>query len=729
MSNNTKELSACGVWRACNKIRAAVGRIHINFWDYFIPLDTQNNNLISESCFINVLSGPLGILIGLSNQEVCEIADYFRTQDGRISYTQFCTTIHENNPDFADFLQISGQEWEDPLQTNCLSPSEQRRLEIVITNIVSLINRRKLSLRPYFQDYELISKNCGVVTFAHFARVLHFLNITLAPEEMNLLLKKFAKDSYTVNYVAFIQVVEEIQAFFEKKGLFDKGGNLLENFPGRIISVKLPKLPRPEVGKIRTACVFPQQLHFLPIDRSSKRLRSIHEVMLRIQDHVYKNHIRVAMYFQDFDTFNVGRISEHQFRRGLDALCDSALGKLYISNDEIQNLISFYKDPNEMERVCWRTFEDDVEQVFTVKHLQKHPNCKVSAPPDEIKSLPRKGFQEWDCTELPKIVPDETMEKLYGQTIRKIMLRTKERQFSLRQYLRDHDKHNRGHISRAQLRRVLAIAAIPLTHDEILSLEYKFNDDLGFQYLNFLNDLTKSLNDSLTTEKKLDHTPDISMTTNSQTKDKNIDLILAKIRAKVVCNGIKVNEFFRKFDTRNVRSITKKEFHRGLDQLKCELTVSEVNTLMDNYTVANSPEKVDYWKFTDEVEGAMAQGYMEKSPLVSPVQHVPSESTPRSFLNFDERRILIRVLDLLASNSGNLEDTFKDFDKKLHTGAVSKNQLMRALSMNKLLTAISVKETDILFKCFTVGHMETDPKFDYISLISVLNVLRENRSV
>ena len=56
----------------------------------------------------------------------------------------------------------------------------------------------------------------------------------------------------------------------------------------------------------------------------------------------------------------------------------------------------------------------------------------------------------------------------------------------------------------------------------------------------------------------------------------------------------------------------------------------------------------------------MAQGHLEKSPLVRPVRHVPSGATPRSFLNFDERQILVRTLNVLVAYvNSNLEELFK----------------------------------------------------------------------
>jgi hypothetical protein len=49
-----------------------------------------------ESQFISVFSGHLQAIIGLSDQEISELADYFRVQDGRIFYTQLCEVIYDS---------------------------------------------------------------------------------------------------------------------------------------------------------------------------------------------------------------------------------------------------------------------------------------------------------------------------------------------------------------------------------------------------------------------------------------------------------------------------------------------------------------------------------------------------------------------------------------------------------------------------------------------------------
>lgn len=69
-----------------------------------------------------------------------------------------------------------------------------------------------------------ISKNAGTVTFTHFGRILKFLGILLASEEFGLLVKRFAKDAYTINYVAFLKAIDEVQSYFDKHQMLALGG-------------------------------------------------------------------------------------------------------------------------------------------------------------------------------------------------------------------------------------------------------------------------------------------------------------------------------------------------------------------------------------------------------------------------------------------------------------------------------------------------------------------------
>lgn len=56
-----------------------------------------------------------------------------------------------------------------------------------------------------------MAKNDGRITFAHFARILDFIGIIVSPEDFNLLVRRFIKDSYTIDYVEFLKALEAVK--------------------------------------------------------------------------------------------------------------------------------------------------------------------------------------------------------------------------------------------------------------------------------------------------------------------------------------------------------------------------------------------------------------------------------------------------------------------------------------------------------------------------------------
>lgn len=58
-----------------------------------------------------------------------------------------------------EFPYATGLEFEDPMHTNALTAREERRVHVILVKIAATINARRLVLRPFFQDYELVTYN------------------------------------------------------------------------------------------------------------------------------------------------------------------------------------------------------------------------------------------------------------------------------------------------------------------------------------------------------------------------------------------------------------------------------------------------------------------------------------------------------------------------------------------------------------------------------------------
>ncbi|XP_018562489.1 uncharacterized protein LOC108904422 [Anoplophora glabripennis] len=702
-----KEIKFVNVWRTCNKIRAAIFRLGINLYDYFNEVDVHGICLISESQFISVVNGQLGAIIGLSDQEIAELADYFRVPDGRIYYTQLCDVIHQSVPDFdKNPCLTTGLEWEDPMHANRLSATEERRLSLLITKIASLVNIRKLILRPYFQDYELVAKNSGTISFAHFARILAFLNILVSADDFNLLVKKYKKDCYTLSYLGFLSAIDQVVEYMNKNGILDLSGDIISLFPGRVIYAELPKLPRPEIGKISAVRLFGTQNIFHPALNDPKKLQDILTTMVSIQDHVLKNRLRVNEFFKDFDVMNCGRITVSQFHRGLDALLLSGRQRLFISLPEVQTVINQYKDPSDPTTVCWKTFEDDVDHVFTTKGLEKAPSLRIDPPPMEIRELPRLGGKHWQTV-------NPSMRSLCEEAVDKVKQKIIHRRILLKPVFKDFDKHNNGHVSRSQMRQALCSNGILLSDEEVVALEERFNNDMGFNYVWFLKDVEPRPDEEPLPEK-------IKPTRQEQ----DIVQVMAKVKGKVVRERIRVLEFLRDFDRCNERVISRENFKRGLSVCKLELTENELETLMDVFASPLRRECVDYRRFSDVVEEAFTQKCLERAPLIVPVQHVPTRDCEKNFLNFDERQILSVALQKLAKKPDlqmNLSSVLQDFDKT-NCGTVSTTNFLQALTLRGMNNLISSQEFDMICKCFSFERGMRN-EVDYRAFMKALDIL------
>lgn len=111
-------------------------------------------------------------------------------------------------------------------------------------------------------------------------------------------MKRFAKNAYTVNYVAFVKAIDEVQEYLDEHGMMDLSGELLDQFPGRVITAELPKLPRPEVGKIMPHRVFGRQTIFHPVMEPTRESMPLPEVIERIQRHILESRIQIHGFFK-----------------------------------------------------------------------------------------------------------------------------------------------------------------------------------------------------------------------------------------------------------------------------------------------------------------------------------------------------------------------------------------------------------------------------------------------
>ena len=376
LDQNSITLSS--VARTCDKIALVLARKVINIEKSFHELDLKKCGLISDAKFFTVVYNQIGHDLGVCQEEVKELGNYFKKQDGRVDYKEFLERVLPDT--FEEKCLVTSLEWEDHEHVNVVSPFELRQLEQIMTKIAVSCKLREVHLEPLFkvkcciflfltskhnfQDYEQASKNNGTITIQHFRRILYFAGITLGAKEFQLLLKRFIKFGYTVNYVAFLQILREMNKWCNEH-------NSMENFPGYIIVADVEKLPRPEIGKIDMSETFGTAKPCHPFANQKKKPDiKLCELMMRIKKHILDNSIRTREFFERFDMHRTGFITKSQFHRGLDAMGLSGLHRLYVSPHDLENIYSTYCDNWDdlmPDRMKWIKFCDDIDEVFTIR--------------------------------------------------------------------------------------------------------------------------------------------------------------------------------------------------------------------------------------------------------------------------------------------------------------------------------------------------------------------------
>ncbi|OWR51515.1 hypothetical protein KGM_210552A, partial [Danaus plexippus plexippus] len=682
------------VWKTCNKIRAAVFRVGLNLWDWYRPLDPEGNSLISESKFVSVLAGPLRSVVGLSEAEIAQLADYFRAQDGRVLYHQLCQIIH-------------GEE------------------------ILYETNKNVMELTS-LSDH--VAKNDGRITFAHFARILDYIGVIVSPEDFNLLVRRFIKDSYTLDYVEFLKAVEAVK----KEGI--QGLGPAYNNPKAVIDTTLPKLSRPEIeaGISPTALGHTDVFH--PALEPRRPPRHLLDIMMRVQEFVLQRRIRVSEFLRDYDPLNCGRISPQQFLRAMDAMGLQAV----LSEREARCVCAHYTSPNDPVAVCWRTFEDDCDQVFTIKELEKHPEVVVGGAAAEVSELPALGSADDRGADRPGGGVGERELDAAQAALLRVRAACQERSIDLRPLFGDHDEHNNGHVSRSQVRRVLARAGVLPAAAQLRALETRYLDDCGFKYVALLDELEEKPVESATISRPVaaGHKAKTSVVDPRET---DIVQILAKIKGKacppppepechkldqwqlrrlccllatIAQRDLPLRPYFQDYElvAKNDGRITFAHFARILDYIGVIVSPEDFNLLVrrfikDSYTL-------DYVEFLKAVEAVKKEGIQGLGPAYNNPKAVidttlPKLSRPEIEAGIsptalghtdvfhpalEPRRpprhlldIMMRVQEFVLQRRIRVSEFLRDYDP-LNCGRISPQQFLRAMDAMGLQAVLSERE-------------------------------------
>ncbi|XP_037953319.1 uncharacterized protein LOC119683610 [Teleopsis dalmanni] len=702
------------IWRTCRKYQSALSRYNIKLREQFCEYDPQGIGLIQKSLFTAILANYQDE-VGLSTHEINEVTDYFQLRDGRVAYGEFCKLIREKPAPNDDPYSL-GAELNDPMHVNIIAhPEERRRLFILLAKIARI---NHLPLEPYFQDYLYISKSFGLVTLPHFRRVLTFMKIPLNNDEYILLSKRYLKDSYLFNYAAFITHIQNIQKYLKDEGLLNTN-NAIINFPGKLVDLDLPELPTFDSDKILPN-VFADTCNH-------KKEKDICHVIIFLQKNIFERRIRVREFLEPFDLLRTGNITMNQFERGIHSM---GIGNL-ITQPEFRKLCERYKDPVDSSRIRWLEFEDEMDEAFTIKNLDKNPLIEVESPPKYLTEMPREGEMNW--SEASPAVRDHCEEAL-----RRVQVIIQNRRIHMHPMFRTYDKLRSGHVNCKQFIQILVTNGVLLSRDEINALKDRYGNELGFNYGEFLYDADPAIY----AVPQLTSRPKLTCAQNAEDeldfegeKDPNnrdyIVYILSKAKRIVTTNSIPLINFLQDFDRHREGEILEVDFRRALDNANVKMLPKEVDVICNSFRSVKRSCSVAYRNFMkalEEVFILIESPNSNADPL--PIKHFANLDCHDCNLNFEERTLCSHALmkyARYADNISNLSAVLKDFDHP-NIGVISRNQLLRGLTIRDMHHLASGREFDAVCKCFGVQRGTTFD-FNYRAFMNILNTLHETGQI
>jgi len=664
------------------KIQAQVIMKQIRINEFFRDVDTLRKGHCSEGQFLRIINMS-GIQI--SEEEMKLLTDKYKssTTVGMVNYKEFCENIDriftEKELEKKPLLRVPGVNPEItlPIRRQYLGISAQEKAELdeLLVLYRSIISCRRMLMKPQFHDLD--RTKTGHVSKNQFLRVLNQFQLFPTDEKLNLLLKRYLDKGNLdeVNYYDFCRDVD----------IHDDGTQKINEDHANQF-----KLPQSQHLGDSAAYI----LNHKPND--------LEDLLAKLRRKVKEQRIRIGEFLRDFDKLRSGGITNAQFRLGLN------MAKLPLSNSEFDMLLDRFKLEGKDGYVKWRDFVDVIDEVFTVKQLEKSPGFEVTEP-----NL-RTRYGRNEMSELEREI-GEVAKRRFKEYCKGTRL-------DVKQFFQDWDRNGRNRVTPKQFRQVLTTVKFTLSDDEFNALVkmYATDDEQDMKYVDFINDTNPmiGLEQFWAQNSSKEQFGMSSSFTKTEKAKLTFHTLLDRIKNDVKMNRLRCGEYFQDFDSLRKGLIPKIKFRGVLSKMNLNVTEEEIIQLENHYVSTVDPSKIDYKNFLADIEVVFTLPNLDKDPLTKPVEWTSKTYIdPNNILNPEEEQRLDALLNKMAfaviTHRLLLKPFFQDKDKA-RCGKVSFTRFRSILDVLKL----SLGESDYKLLCKRFGYMSTE--FNYIEFDEVL---------
>eukprot|EP00746_Dinoflagellata_sp_MGD_P162486 gnl/MRDRNA2_/MRDRNA2_90068_c0_seq1.p1 gnl/MRDRNA2_/MRDRNA2_90068_c0~~gnl/MRDRNA2_/MRDRNA2_90068_c0_seq1.p1 ORF type:complete len:512 (+),score=90.87 gnl/MRDRNA2_/MRDRNA2_90068_c0_seq1:79-1536(+) len=431
-----------------SRIEKSVFARRIRAKDFFKDYDKLRCGRVTKPQFTRVLL-TMGLNIPPSEAEI--LAEHF-TEDGPnvsppqiVNYRAFCDCIDEcfgvltgleSNP--GAVVPRPGDNVPPEFTPNPVENEEQ--LDHVLHRLALMCKARGLVFKYCYQDYErgdaaalTVPRRGGKITIDQFKRSFPFVK-DFDNSDMDLLIDHYLTPENLVHY-----------------GRLDE--DISEHMSASV------NVPVPESTLVKRDD---------PIEWTHHELN----VVEKIQARVVERRLRLSEHFQDYDTLRKGFCTVGQVKTVF------ALLKISLEPDQFNELYQMYTREDAPDQFCYAAFCAEVDQAFTVNHLEKQPLARIPMPDATTTMHARRNF----------VVLSPEQQKAIEKLEEGIRARIRTRRILIRPDFVHFDPVHTGHVTKGQFARVMDGLGFQMDATAIDLLSYAYCD-LGnhtdFNYIDF----------------------------------------------------------------------------------------------------------------------------------------------------------------------------------------------------------------------------------------------------
>ncbi len=192
------------------------------------------------------------------------------------------------------------------------------------------------------------------------------------------------------------------------------------------------------------------------------------KLIFKLKAQIKKDRIRLQEFFQDHDILRKGTITSQKFRGVLYAQ------KIYLTNEEFELLEKNFAVPNDPTKVNYVQFNEKMEEIFTLKDLEKDPLKKTL---------------EFNAPSIldPKHQLSSEEEQVLDACMQRLGWFVRNKRLLIKPFFQDKDKSKSGFVANTRFRSIFDTMKLQISEEEysIIFKRFQAKADNEVNYVEF----------------------------------------------------------------------------------------------------------------------------------------------------------------------------------------------------------------------------------------------------